>query len=148
MYLALNTTDKGKGSEFKGKSLDEIEVSEDVIEAETHDPTDEGDANPSEVAELQHDEEHAPQNTEKSNGSYTSIESTSEAVLAKPIRCRERWSPKGKKLVVDYFKDHIEKKIVPKKLECLEFIKANRKRFNPKDWVRIKTLVYNTYRLK
>lgn len=61
---------------------------------------------------------------------------------------RIKWSKNEKDIVIRHFKRHISKKIAPKKHECEELL-ANRKHdFTNKDWVRIKTFVYNTFRDK
>lgn len=57
------------------------------------------------------------------------------------IRGRVRWSAEEKKTVLTYFREHIRRKITPKKHECDELIKSNKHGFLNKDWVRIKTFV-------
>lgn len=49
--------------------------------------------------------------------------------------------------MLKYFKNHIAKKIPPKKAECLEFREKNLKEFESKSWLQIKTFVYNSYRV-
>lgn len=66
----------------------------------------------------------------------------------KKISGRIRWSDQEKKIVLEYFKEHIRKKITPKKEECNEFLKVKGRRLLNKDWVRIKTFVYNVFRQK
>lgn len=60
---------------------------------------------------------------------------------------RLRWTAAEKKKVLQYFKKHVEKNLAPKKDEVLKFIEKY-PTFKSNDWVRIKTLVYNTYRDK
>lgn len=59
---------------------------------------------------------------------------------------RVRWSEEEKRLVCAYFKEHIKKKIPPKKHECELFLEKKGNLMVNKDWVRIKTFVYNIYR--
>lgn len=59
---------------------------------------------------------------------------------------RVRWAKNEKKLVLKYFKDHIKNKVAPKKRDCEKFISENPNTFEVADWVRVKTLVFNTYR--
>lgn len=65
----------------------------------------------------------------------------------KPIPARMRWSMKERKLVTSYFKSHITNKVTPRKHECDKFIEKYGKFLNNKDWVKIKTFVYNCFRL-
>lgn len=65
----------------------------------------------------------------------------------KPRPARMRWSMKERKLVTTYFKSHISNKVTPRKHECDEFIEKYGKFLNNKDWVKIKTFVYNCFRL-
>lgn len=61
---------------------------------------------------------------------------------------RIKWSENEKKLVLNHFKTHIKKKIAPKKEECEQLLNEHRSILMTKDWVRIKTFVYNNYRNK
>lgn len=61
---------------------------------------------------------------------------------------RMRWSEAEKKLVIKHFRQHINKKVVPKKHECEELIAKNKNLLLNKDWVRVKTFIYNTFRTK
>ncbi|KAJ8943080.1 hypothetical protein NQ314_009829 [Rhamnusium bicolor] len=62
------------------------------------------------------------------------------------IKGRVKWEPHQKNIVLKAFKKHIKNRIPPKKSECLKFLSENPK-FSC-DWIRIKTLVFNTYRDK
>lgn len=61
---------------------------------------------------------------------------------------RVRWSDHEKKLVLEYFKEHTRNKVTPKKEECEDFLKVKGEKMINKDWVRIKTFVYNFFRQK
>lgn len=60
---------------------------------------------------------------------------------------RKKWNTEEKEKVLEKFKNHIKKKVVPKKHEVIEFINSHPD-FKESDWIRIKTLVYNSYRNK
>lgn len=62
------------------------------------------------------------------------------------IQGRRRWTDKDKKIVLRHFKNHIKNRITPKKRECEELISKNKTVFLEMDWVKIKTLVYNTFK--
>ncbi|KAB0805127.1 hypothetical protein PPYR_02097 [Photinus pyralis] len=65
---------------------------------------------------------------------------------SKGVSDRKRWSEIEKKLVLKHFSNHIKRKITPKKGECTEFLKQNANVLIDKDWVRVKTFVYNSFR--
>ncbi|KAI4454940.1 hypothetical protein MML48_9g00011193 [Holotrichia oblita] len=76
-----------------------------------------------------------------------SLESTTVA-MKKFIVGRVKWTKEEKKIVKDYFSWHIQHKITPKKKECEELLQLYGDELINKDWVRVKTLVYNTFRNK
>ena len=59
---------------------------------------------------------------------------------------RIRWTQKEKDIVKSYFAKQIKNKITPKKHECNQFIVKHGNELQKKDWVRIKTFVYNTFK--
>lgn len=59
---------------------------------------------------------------------------------------RIKWTNDEKKIACDYFKNHIKGKITPKKHECQQLLESQSTIFKNKDWVRIKTFIYNTFR--
>lgn len=133
VLLLLNA---GRGNEFKGKSLDEIEIENEASEI--------FDDNKSE----EDTENSKPNERQICNDDYLQPERTNlQKNPNSKKQNRHRWSEVDKKLVLNFFKKHIEEKRAPKKEDCLKFIGMN-KSFSGSDWVRIKTFVYNTYRLK
>lgn len=160
VLLLLNV---GRGLEFKGKSLTEIEVAGDLVDYDKEDEentdsvqnegahnTEEQNKNvPTDIDqqynlnknEIDHSKSlKIDQNkiTNKPTGSSSNVKNSN----------RIRWSQKDKKLVLKYFQKHVKTKTTPKKQECLNFIDINSGLFNQSDWLRIKTLVYNTFRDK
>nr|CAI5858179.1 unnamed protein product [Callosobruchus analis] len=61
---------------------------------------------------------------------------------------RIRWSSEEKQLMLKYFQKNITKCVAPRKQDCLDFINKNESIFKKEDWIRVKTFVYNTYRLQ
>ncbi|KAL1487660.1 hypothetical protein ABEB36_015637 [Hypothenemus hampei] len=61
---------------------------------------------------------------------------------------RTQWNEDQIKLVKQHFKEHIRTKTAPKKQECLKLYEEYPTILHNKDWVRIKTFVYNCYRQK
>lgn len=108
------------------------------------------------ISEGSHDEgnESPPEigvencNIKKIERQHTEIEHDREPERREDSKqIRNKWPNTDKKLVLEYFKNHINKKITPKKHECEQFVDKYKKVLTITDWVKIKTLVYNTFRL-
>ncbi|KAG5877457.1 hypothetical protein JTB14_024990 [Gonioctena quinquepunctata] len=138
VLLLLNA---GKGNEFKGKSLNEIEVDQEVVDIFEDNISEEDIDESSSRGITSYDTSDVSEITEHR------VKSPKENISNSKTHRRIRWSDAEKKLVFKFFKKNIEKKKAPKKGECLDFIRLN-KSFMESDWLRIKTLVYNTYRLQ
>nr|CAI5817923.1 unnamed protein product [Callosobruchus analis] len=130
VLLLLNN---GKGSEFKGKSLAEIEVGDSTEET-------------CEREELEDNESRNDDND--NNAAINEMHVAETGRTDKKGYNRKRWEAGEKQLVLKHSKKHVKNKIAPKKQECIDFINKNPYRFSPIDWIRIKTLVFNTYRMK
>ncbi|KAI4461252.1 hypothetical protein MML48_5g00016181 [Holotrichia oblita] len=179
--------EKGKGKEFRGKSLSEIELGRDAYYSSESDEDDtlssirpalEDALNPTTSTEnesLQQEDirnnkefekviEHLEEGIE---GNFSAIQPadistedeeagksvTTKAIIkkgpdSKNVSGRIRWTIQEKQCVLKYFQLHLKKKVTPKKHECIQFIEKHGKNLINKDWVRIKTLVYNSFRSK
>ncbi|KAJ3639911.1 hypothetical protein Zmor_003240 [Zophobas morio] len=164
--------EKGRGKEFKGKSLNEIELQKDVYyssESEIEDEEDE--ATPlSETAlkratastSMQEDEnnifntQNAIENikrkksvTKRNSDLNKELDINNKKTKSEGNKKSGRlpWTEAQKKLVLNHFKKHIKNKVTPKKHECEELIVSHKDILGSKDWVRVKTLVYNTFRM-
>ncbi|KAK4885177.1 hypothetical protein RN001_001448 [Aquatica leii] len=140
----LSLFDKGKGAQYKGQSLSEI----DVV--------------PSSESEPEYEENRDEVMVEDSNlncnenKNFECSEDLSSVDIIGPLSSRPRempkkgnrvrWTVKQKQVVEKHFKKHIMSKTVPKKEECLYLIEANKDLFYNLDWVRVKTYVYNKYK--
>lgn len=60
---------------------------------------------------------------------------------------RTPWSEEERKAVKAHFHQHILEKKAPRKQECELFLEGNKHMFKNKDWIKIKTYVYNCYRV-
>nr|CAI5849527.1 unnamed protein product [Callosobruchus analis] len=132
VLLLLNA---GKGSEFKRKCLNEIEVGNDILELEI-DETD-GTGNEIQVKDAE--------SREANSNEPPKPDITNKKI--KPQK-RIRWSSEEKQLMLKYFQKNIIKCVAPRKQDCLDFINKNESIFKKEDWIRVKTFVYNTYRLQ
>nr|CAI5860072.1 unnamed protein product [Callosobruchus analis] len=118
VLLLLNN---GKVSEFKGKSLAEIEVRDDPIEEEN--------------VKLNITEEtcerEALEDSESRNDNYNNDAANNEIHVEetghndKKGYNRKSWEAGEKQLVLKHFKKHVQNKIAPKKQECIDFINKN-----------------------
>lgn len=59
---------------------------------------------------------------------------------------RGSWNMNQKKIMLTFFKKHVEEKMSPKKQECLALKTKYFDLFHNKTWVQIKVFIYNTYR--
>lgn len=134
----------GKGSQFKGKSLADVEVTEDVLECDDEEEEEMID-NELNRNELQQNKTEIAQS---SSSQEQKLSSSSVHCSNTRVNNRKHWANKEKQLVLKHFKKHIETKAAPRKHECLNFIKKNSDLFSESDWLKIKTLVFNTYRNK
>ncbi|KAB0804413.1 hypothetical protein PPYR_01383 [Photinus pyralis] len=117
--------DKGVNT-FQGKALNEIDIDPHVELAEAESDNDEIQWTPPSPCKSQDEPD------EKSKKSK--------------LTGRTPWTEAQSLLVKNHFKKHIRLKQAPKKNECIEFMEKHPTIFQNKDWVRVKTFVYNTYR--
>nr|XP_023011705.1 uncharacterized protein LOC111501996 [Leptinotarsa decemlineata] len=131
----------GKANELKDKNLNEIHIDEEVIDSDEDDRE-----NVPKKGSFEYDQ---PPDYEETYQSKQISEQNSPKVKLFSVKhsSRSRWESDEKKSVLQFFKTHIENNVAPKKKECLNFIRTHES-FKVNDWLRIKTLVYNTYRTK
>nr|CAI5842778.1 unnamed protein product [Callosobruchus analis] len=110
--------EKGQGDKFRGKNLNEIDIAPEIYDS-------------SESKYEDYDDEPIVQK-----------------VLNRKRNLRATWTESEKEITRKYFSKHIQNKIAPKKLECEQFLEAHSQKFGSKNWLKIKTFVYNAYRLK
>nr|XP_023028166.1 uncharacterized protein LOC111516220 [Leptinotarsa decemlineata] len=95
LLLAMS---KGQASQFKGKSLDEIEFSDSV------------------TSDYPEDEDSTKNEGKEGNSNETENEpSTSEIKVKNNKKKRMKWSTNQKEVMTEYFAEYIRKKIAPKK---------------------------------
>lgn len=64
---------------------------------------------------------------------------------SKRKRILEPWTQTQKERALSYFKNHLQKKLPPKKYECVSLKEENPKLFSNKTWEKIKIFVVNSY---
>ncbi|XP_074034197.1 uncharacterized protein [Leptinotarsa decemlineata] len=132
--------ENGCSNEFKGKTLDEIDVNieGDLIEEQSN-----------ETAKMEstyedNDLEHNEQKTKKFM--VTEKENMPRGKIKKG-RKREHvpWTEEQKKVVEQYFFEHIKQKIPPKKWECEKLYEESGELLKNKEWKKIKVFIQNVY---
>ncbi|XP_063931247.1 uncharacterized protein LOC135143317 [Zophobas morio] len=152
----LMLLEKGRGRQFVGKSLDEIEIDNDMYLSSDDEDCFYNTASfenveSEEFSQVGLENAECTESTSQLNAEPgpSSMEPAVKKGGKKIKPCgRVRWTETEKKIVTDYFKLHIQKKITPKKHECDELLAKHADVFVNKDWVRIKTFVYNVFRQK
>ncbi|KAL1488528.1 hypothetical protein ABEB36_014992 [Hypothenemus hampei] len=122
--------------DFKGKTLNEININMEEDLMEKNDVDDET----SDIEEPIHPIPLPPTNTETNN---SEVESNKKS---KSIKIP--WTEEQKKIVRLYFAQHIKKRKPPKRLECEALKEKNTEILNNKDWLKIKVFIQNEYNKK
>lgn len=130
---------EGGAEQFKGKSLEEIDVDLN--------PVSENITFENEIATISNADysEYA----EKLKGKVPENEdekTVDQQAVRKRCVNRRIWSIDEKRIIANHFKDHIKEKRPPKKDEVMDFVRAN-PNFQDK-WSTIKAVVYNIYSKK
>lgn len=158
----------GRGKEFHGKSLNEIELEQNIYNSsESDDDETEDNATPFPVLETAMNTSPSAdamlatafgdtdqiENTEQLEDSILAVnleqqgKNNEEETELKPIKeklsGRARWTSTEKNIVLRYFREHIKNKISPKKHECEAFFTLHKQQMKIKDWVKVKTFIYN-----
>lgn len=61
---------------------------------------------------------------------------------------KTRWTEEQKKVVKEYFRQNIDKKVPPKQRECSELKEKYPSLLENKDWLKIKVFIQNEYTKK
>ncbi|CAG9763774.1 unnamed protein product [Ceutorhynchus assimilis] len=141
--LLLN--ERGEAAKFKGKRLDEIDINLDPIEEE---PSEDENEDSEGMAEYSFSSNSNEKINEPST-SNTQMTATDCSVMEKAARGKKRilepWKETQKKMALSYFKDHLKRKIAPKKNECMMLKEEHAETFSNKSWEKIKIFIVNTY---
>lgn len=128
--------ERGQAGEFKGKNLEDINVNldEDLMCVEDENIEERIDDIESEINEVEVDENE---------------EEVQKILLKKEVKTKSRklvpWTENQKKVVLEYFKNHIKQKKPPKKEECENLIKKHPQLLHNKNWLKIKVFIQNKY---
>ncbi|KAB0803037.1 hypothetical protein PPYR_00007 [Photinus pyralis] len=133
--------EKGDVGQFKGKTLDQIDVNMDqcLIEEDK-----ENQANPNDEQELIAD---VPEPLNDVNEVQIARIETENTVKknGKQQRTLVPWTDQQKKVVCSFFAKHIQNKKPPKRSECETLKNTHTQLLDNKDWLKIKVYVQNKY---
>lgn len=150
----------GKGREFQGKRLEEIQLTENEFFTDLNDECsdqerdcDKSQSFENQVYSAQNSLPLKNFNCEKSKAvsSQDELEFSEKSKSSANIKRQSKrvsWSKEQKRLILQHFKKHIQQNKLPKKDECLALIAESSKILKGVDWSRIKILIYNSYRKK
>lgn len=137
--------EKGAVSEFKGKTLDEInkDMEEDLMSGNNEDepyclniePIENIRKNVNTCASVSHEKiDNNSSNSKNEKGK-----------CPKKGRVLVKWTDEQKRIVSEFFAQHIKKKKNPKRAECEELKEKHKELLKTKDWLKIKVYVRNKY---
>ncbi|KAJ8963024.1 hypothetical protein NQ314_005610 [Rhamnusium bicolor] len=142
----LMLMENGKAADFKGKSLDEIEIDleEDLLNSNLYE-TDVADKDLSEYE----DDNFEDDNETRSNSliANRSNKNLDNKIFVKyepkrKVRTLIPWTAEQKQIVTEFFTEHIKISKPPKRNECEELIEKHPELAN-KNWMKIKVFVQN-----
>lgn len=131
--------EKGNAGQFRGKSLDEIELDlEEALDVEQ--PNDD-------VLQMRNEMDQEQEEDEIGVSEPSSIKEVPKKKNIREKRVLIPWTDQQKKVVTTYFRSHIASSRPPKKSECYDLISKYPDILKNKNWLKIKVFVQNKYRL-
>jgi len=134
--------EKGEGHHYRGKSLDEINVSVDEAISDEDQSDQENTKEQQFDDEDPHDDEVEHPNPQKSNTKVDNPKHQKPSKLKKKVNIIP-WTLREKTTAITFFKKHIDLKKIPNKKECEDLIKLNPTLFLNKTWRKIKYFIHN-----
>lgn len=134
--------EKGEAGQFKGKSLDEINLD---LDEPIEEPEKELMKRQEEIAE--ENDVIAEENDDIHNEEENSNKEKPQRVM-KGKRILVPWTSQEKKVVLQFFRNHIKNKRPPKRGECEDLISNNPELLKNRNWLKIKVFIQNQYKNK
>ncbi|XP_074033515.1 uncharacterized protein [Leptinotarsa decemlineata] len=133
--------ESGNLKQYKGKTLDEIEINidEDLFDITKNEDTDEEKSDEEVIMENELFLQNKAEGID--NFKISDTKRQKKRILVK-------WTEDQKKIASEYFHDHIRKKIPPKKTECEAMRTKYPGVFDNKDWLKLKVFIQNIYTKK
>ncbi|CAG9773287.1 unnamed protein product [Ceutorhynchus assimilis] len=147
----LMVMEKGGADHYKGKSIDEIDIDmeENLLgDKECDDNSDDDeDENPI-IDELLDTSKPSTSRCQDIASSNEIDEESATTIKKRKNRKLVPWTDEQKTVTLDYFKEHIELKKPPKRLECEDLKSKYKQVLSNKDWLKIKVFIQNVYTKK
>lgn len=149
--------ESGNLKDYKGKTLDEIEINfdEDLLDLTKNQDTDEEKSDEEGMMENElflHNKAEGKDNFNKKQMIVSSFEYERSNEILDTKRGKKRilikWTEDQKRIATEYFRGHIRKKNPPKRTECEAMKTKYPGVFDNKDWLKIKVFIQNTYSRK
>lgn len=144
--------EKGEGHHYRGKSLDEINISVDEAISDEENQSDQEDYEEQQLSEKEDTEEQQLFDNCDEEVEYQTSQRLKEKLHypkhQKPSKLKKKvniipWTNEEKTSVITFFKKHIDLKKVPNKKECGNLIKFSQSLFFNKTWRKIKYFIHN-----
>lgn len=134
--------ENGSVGKYKGKTLDEINIDmdEDLLT-----DTIKGNDLDLNIEPINANDKQIEYLNTKETEAKVGSEDVKKGKCPKKGRVLVKWTPEQKKVITDFFADHIKKKRPPKKAECEVVIENNKELLKSKDWLKIKVYIQNKY---
>ncbi|XP_072380664.1 uncharacterized protein [Diabrotica undecimpunctata] len=137
----LMVMENGTANNYKGKSLDEVEIDMDKNLFEDNFSESDDDDDDELKCLLQDDNEPSTSQIENT----VSPTKENETFKNKTARKLVPWTDRQKSVTVNFFKNHIKSRRPPKKRECEELKNQFPELLNNKNWLKIKVFIQNRY---
>lgn len=131
--------------QFKGKSLNEIEIEDNLVEDSEEDNTEEDYDNILGPLENRNKMNTKFCINDKIDSETSCVEQKKKLVQKKKKRILVPWTEEQKTITEKFFSNHIKQKLAPKKNEVLSLIEKYPNTFANKSWMMIKVFVQNKY---
>lgn len=140
--------ENGTAANFKGKSLDDIEINlEDNLYEEKVRSDDEGEINKMTDEIVIEEYEKKLENLDSQNIPDNIPEVATEKIeRKKKKRILVPWTNEQKETVIKYFHKHVKDKKPPKRHECEDLIQKHPNLLENKSWEKIKVFIQNIYK--
>jgi len=134
--------EKGEGHHYRGKSLDEINISVDEAISDEENQSDKEDYEEQQLFDNDDDKEIEHQTSQRPKDKLHNPKHQKPSKLMKKVNII-LWTDKEKTTAITFFKKHIDLKKVPNKKECEDLIKLTPSLFLNKPWRKIKYFIHN-----
>ncbi|KAJ8933287.1 hypothetical protein NQ314_014115 [Rhamnusium bicolor] len=147
--------EKGNAAKYKNKTLEEIDIDMDEIESLSNENdnsknlqqnNNNGQEEMTESPKIEGRFEMLQEESHNNISTFNKLDISSVGCPQKKVS-RQQWTTNQKTMMKQYFKYQIRAKKAPRKNECETFVNIYENDFRGVSWTKVKTFVYNEYRL-